>query len=225
MSQTVSVNFPVIAVDGPTASGKGTVASRVATVLGWHFLDSGSIYRLVALQALRSGVAFDDAEGLVAIANALDVRFEGEEVVLDGEDVKDRLRHEEVGNGASRLAALPVVRVALLERQKSFRQAPGLVADGRDMGTVVFPDAFLKIFLTASVAARAERRYKQLIGKGLSANLESLVLDLKERDDRDTNRAVAPLKPSADAVLLDTTALSADDAVKFILNLARQRMS
>jgi cytidylate kinase len=219
MNRTV----PVIAIDGPTASGKGTVASRVADSLGWHFLDSGSIYRLVALQALRSGVAFDDAGRLVTIANALDVRFEGEEVVLEGDDVKDKLRHEEVGNGASRLAALPMVRAALLERQKGFRKAPGLVADGRDMGTVVFPDSFLKIFLTASVAARAERRYKQLIGKGLSANLESLALDLKERDDRDTNRAVAPLKPSADAVLLDTTALSADDAVKFILDLVRQR--
>jgi len=219
MNRTV----PVIAIDGPTASGKGTVASRVADSLGWHFLGSGSIYRLVALQALRSGVAFDDAERLVTIANALDVRFDGEEVVLEGDDVKDKLRHEEVGNGASRLAALPMVRAALLERQKGFRKAPGLVADGRDMGTVVFPDSVLKIFLTASVAARAERRYKQLIGKGLSANLESLALDLKERDDRDTNRAVAPLKPSADAVLLDTTALSADDAVKFILDLVRQR--
>ncbi|MDB5801979.1 MAG: cytidylate kinase [Rhodocyclales bacterium] len=224
MNQNVPANFPVIAIDGPTASGKGTVASSVAMALGWHFLDSGSIYRLVALQALRSGVGFDDAERLMAIAKALDVSFDGEEVVLDGEDVKDKLRHEEVGNGASRLAALPMVREALLERQKSFRQKPGLVADGRDMGTVVFPDAFLKIFLTASVEARAERRYKQLIGKGLSANLESLVLDLKERDDRDTNRAVAPLKPSSDAVLLDTTTLSAVHAVKFILDLARQRM-
>ncbi|MEC5387978.1 (d)CMP kinase [Uliginosibacterium sp. H3] len=215
---------PVIAIDGPTASGKGTVASRVADSLGWHFLDSGSIYRLVSLQALRSGVAFDDAERLVKIASRLDVTFDGEEVVLDGEDVKDKLRQEEVGNGASKLAAIPAVRSALLDRQKGFRKGPGLVADGRDMGSVVFSDSVLKIFLTASVEARAERRYKQLIDKGLSANLERLVLDLRERDERDTNRAVAPLKPSADAVLLDTTALTADQAVIFVLEHARERL-
>ncbi|HSD38341.1 MAG TPA: (d)CMP kinase [Rhodocyclaceae bacterium] len=215
---------PVIAIDGPTASGKGTVASRVADSLGWHFLDSGSIYRLVSLQAMRTGVAFDDAEQLVAIANRLDVLFDGDEVILDGVDVKDLLRQEEVGNGASKLAAIPAVRVALLDRQKGFRQGPGLVADGRDMGSVVFPDSILKIFLTASVEARAERRYKQLIDKGLSANLERLVLDLRERDERDTNRAVAPLKPSADAVLLDTTALTADQAVIFVLEHARKRL-
>jgi cytidylate kinase len=215
---------PVIAIDGPTASGKGTVASRVADSLGWHFLDSGSIYRLVALQALRSEVAFDDAARLVELANRLDVLFDGEEVVLDGADVKDLLRQEEVGNGASKLAALPAVRSALLDRQKGFRRGPGLVADGRDMGSVVFPDSILKIFLTASVEARAERRYKQLIDKGLSANLERLVADLRERDERDTNRAVAPLKPGADAVLLDTTALSADQAVIFVLEHARERL-
>ena len=158
------------------------------------------------------------------IANELDVLFEGEHVMLEGEDVKEKLRQEEVGNGASKLAALPLVRIALLERQKGFRQAPGLVADGRDMGTVVFPDAILKIFLTASVEARAERRYKQLMDKGLSANLERLILDLRERDERDTNRAVAPLKPSEDAVLLDTTELSADLAVSFVLDLARQKI-
>ncbi|GAA5161254.1 (d)CMP kinase [Viridibacterium curvum] len=218
-----SIQVPVLAIDGPTASGKGTVASRVATRLGWHFLDSGSIYRLVSMQALTEGVPFDDAERLVVIARQLNVAFEGEEVRLHGEDVKEALRREEVGNGASKLAAIPAVREALLTRQKDFRQAPGLVADGRDMGTVVFPDAFLKIFLTASPEARAERRHKQLIDKGLSANLERLVLDLRERDARDMNRAVAPLKPSADAVLLDTTSMTADQAVEFVLDRLRER--
>lgn len=217
--------IPVIAIDGPTASGKGTVASRVAASLGWHLLDSGAIYRLLALQALRSGVAFDDEAALVVLANGLDARFEGERVTLEGDDVSIKLRHEEVGNGASRVAALPAVRTALMERQRGFRQFPGLAADGRDMGTVVFPDAFLKIFLTASAEARAARRYKQLIEKGLSANLERLVLDLKERDARDSSRAVAPLKPSPDAVLLDTTALSVEEAVKFVLDLAWQRLA
>lgn len=221
MSDMKSV--PVITIDGPTASGKGTVAAQVAARLGWHLLDSGAIYRLLGLSARTSGVSLEDSAGLVALADKLDVHFEMAHVFLDGEDVSDAIRTEEAGNAASKLGALPDVRVALLARQRDFRALPGLVADGRDMGTVVFTDAVLKIYLTASAEARAERRYKQLIDKGLSANLERLVLDLRERDARDMNRTVAPLKPSEDAVLLDTTAMSAQAAVQFVLDEAKRR--
>lgn len=215
--------FPVIAIDGPTASGKGTVAGIVAEKLGWHFLDSGAIYRVLALVALKRGVALDDEARLAELGGALDVAFVHACILLEGEDVSLAARREETGNAASKIAALPAVRAALLARQRAFRVVPGLVADGRDMGSVVFPDALVKIFLTASVESRADRRYKQLIAKGLPASIDDLLRDLRERDARDTSRAVAPLKPCEDAVLLDTTRLSIDEAVQFVLNLAGQR--
>ncbi|NSL54659.1 (d)CMP kinase [Uliginosibacterium aquaticum] len=214
---------PVLAIDGPTASGKGTVAGLVAERLGWHFLDSGAIYRVLALAAIKRGVGLTDEAALAAQASALDVAFERGAILLEGEDVSLQARREETGNSASKIAALPAVRTALLERQQAFRVAPGLVADGRDMGSVVFPGAFLKIFLTASVESRAERRYKQLIAKGSTASIDDLLRDLRERDARDTSRLVAPLRPCEDAVLLDTTTLSIDEAVHFVLNLAMQR--
>lgn len=217
------MNAPVIAIDGPTASGKGTVAARVAAELGWHYLDSGAIYRILALAAGRRGLALADEEALAALAPTLDVAFAGETILLDGIDVSLDVRRETTGNAASKVAVLPAVRTALMARLRAFRCLPGLVGDGRDMGSVVFPDAPLKIFLTASAEARALRRYKQLIEKGLPASLDSLVQDLRERDARDANRAVAPLKPCMDALLLDTTSLSIDEAVAFVLSQARQR--
>ncbi len=215
--------IPVIAIDGPTASGKGTVANLVAEALGWNLLDSGSIYRMVALSAFKHGVAVTDEARLIPLAQSLDASFVHGKIMLDGEDVSMAVRREETGNAASRLAALSGVREALLERQRAFCQPPGLVADGRDMGSVVFPRAFLKIFLTASVEARADRRLKQLIAKGLPANIEDLLSGLRERDARDSTRAVAPLKPCEEAFLLDTTLLSIDEAVRFVLKLATQR--
>ncbi|MDR3392817.1 MAG: (d)CMP kinase [Sulfuriferula sp.] len=213
----MSNDIPVIAIDGPSASGKGTVAALVAGALGFHYLDSGALYRLTALAAQRSGVAWDDEAGLAELALHLDVRFGDGEIYLRNERVTDDVRTEHCGIGASKVAALPAVRTALLARQHAFRQAPGLVADGRDMGSVVFPDAMLKIFLTATAEERAQRRYKQLMEKGISANLINLLDDLRERDARDSARAVAPLKQEADAVLLDTTQLGIDDAVNFVL--------
>ncbi len=210
-------NIPVIAIDGPSASGKGTVAERVARVLGFHFLDSGALYRLTALAAIKQGVALDDERAVAALAAALPATFRDGAVWLAGENVTDAIRAETVGEGASKVAALPAVRTALLDRQRAYRQAPGLVADGRDMATVVFTDAVAKIFLTASAEARAERRYKQLIEKGNSANLASLVADMQARDARDTARAVAPLKPAADALLLDTTQMDVESAVQAVL--------
>ncbi|GAB4057720.1 (d)CMP kinase [Uliginosibacterium sediminicola] len=218
-------SIPVLAIDGPTASGKGTVAARVAEVLGWNLLDSGSIYRMLALSAIKRNVAFDDEAQLVKLADALDASFDHGRIVLDGEDVSIVVRREETGNAASKLAALPAVRLALLARQRAYRQSPGLVADGRDMASVVFPDAFLKIFMTASAEARAERRYKQLIDKGLSANIDSLVLELRERDLRDSSRPVAPLKQGPDSVLLDTTAMGIEEAVQFVLDHAHAALS
>jgi len=217
------MGVPVIAIDGPTASGKGTVAGIVADKLGWHYLDSGAIYRLVALSALKRGVDLTDEAAVAALGSQLDAAFRGGKVWLDGEDVSTELRREETGNAASKVAALPAVRAALLARQQAFGEAPGLVADGRDMGSVVFPEAFLKIFLTASAESRAQRRYKQLIEKGLPANIDSLRHDIQERDARDSSRAVAPLKPCADAVVLDTTQLSIDAAVQFVLDLVASR--
>ena len=210
-------NVPVIAIDGPTASGKGTVASRVAERLGFHLLDSGALYRLTALQALRDGIDLGDEHAVATVGAQLPVRFVGTDILLAGEDVGDAIRVEEVGNLASKIAALPAVRQALFGLQLNFRQAPGLVADGRDMGTVIFPTAKLKVFLTASVAARAQRRYKQLIDKGFSANMDGLLADLQARDERDTNRAVAPLVPAEDAHLLDTSAMGVDQAVEQVL--------
>ncbi len=218
------MNVPVIAIDGPTASGKGTVAALVARALGWHLLDSGAIYRLLALAARDADAALDDEASLVELAARLDARFTDEgEIFLAGRDVSLQVRHEATGNAASKLAVLPGVRAALLDRQRAFRAAPGLVADGRDMGSVVFTDAPLKIFLTASVESRAERRHKQLIEKGLPANLDSLLQDLRERDTRDTQRAVAPLKPCEDSIQLDTTTLSIEEAVGFVLFEAKAR--
>ncbi|PTB18475.1 (d)CMP kinase [Trinickia symbiotica] len=204
---------PVITIDGPTASGKGTVAALVAARLGFHLLDSGALYRLAALASLRYDVAPDAADALVALVDDLHITFREGLAQLDGVDVSDEIRAEAIGNRASAIAVHQPVRAALVARQRAFRKEPGLVADGRDMGTVIFPDAALKVFLTASVEARAERRYKQLIQKGFSANMDDLLRDLRERDARDTNRAAAPLKPAADAKLLDTSALSIDEAV------------
>lgn len=210
-------NVPVITIDGPTASGKGTVAARVAERLGFHLLDSGALYRLTALQALRDGIDLGDEHAVATVGAQLPVRFVGGEILLAGENVADAIRAEQVGNLASKIAALPAVRQALFGLQLNFRQAPGLVADGRDMGTVIFPTAETKVFLTASVEARAQRRYKQLIDKGFSANMEGLLADLQARDARDTNRAVAPLVPADDAHILDTSDMGVDQAVEQVL--------
>jgi cytidylate kinase len=209
--------IPVIAIDGPSASGKGTVAKRIAQRLGFHYLDSGALYRLVTLSALQRRVAFDNEVALAQIAGALDARFQEDDVFLNQEDVTDLIRSEEVSAGASRVAALPAVRQALLKLQRAFRQPPGLVAEGRDMGSVVFPDALLKIYLTADAAERALRRHKQLIEKGMDANIAILLQDIRQRDARDSARAVAPLQKSDDACLLDTTKLSIDAAVEQVL--------
>ncbi len=210
-------NIPVIAIDGPTASGKGTVARQVSLQLGFHYLDSGALYRLTALAALRKETDLRDEHALAKLAAALPCSFSGEDIFLAHENVSMAIRAEEIGNTASRIAALPTVRQALYGLQLRFRQAPGLVADGRDMGSVIFPHAALKVFLTASVQARAERRYKQLIDKGFSANMDDLLKDLTERDDRDANRKIAPLKPAEGAYVLDTSAMTADDAVDQVL--------
>lgn len=209
------MSVPVIAIDGPSASGKGTIAKRVAQVLDFHYLESGALYRLVALIALRQGLK---DEALIAkAAVGMDVYFQGDEIFLEDQEVSLHIRHEEVGKRASEVARMPQVRNALLERQRAFRKAPGLVADGRDMATVVFPDAELKIFLTARPEVRAERRYKQLIEKGIAANLAALSRDLAERDARDANRAVAPLVPAPDSQVLDSSALSVEAVADRIL--------
>ena len=209
--------IPVIAIDGPSASGKGTVAQRVAEKLGFHYLDSGALYRLVALAALKAGVSWEDEALLGELASRLDVRFERGEIILSNDVVTDAIRTEECSRGASTVAKWPAVRAALLARQRAFKMAPGLVADGRDMGSVVFPDAQVKIFLTASPEVRAERRYKQLMDKGMSANIRTLLQDIRERDERDSQRSAAPLQKCADASLLDTSALSIDQAVDAVL--------
>ena len=205
---------PVIAIDGPSASGKGTVASRVAATLGFHYLESGALYRLVALAGGN-----DPAE----TARGLEVRFQESRIILSGQDVTESIRSEPIGVRASEVAKIPAVRQALLQRQRAFRKAPGLVADGRDMGTVVFPDAVLKVFLTASIPVRAQRRYKQLIDKGNHANLAALSRDLEERDQRDAAREVAPLKPAADAVVLESSDLTIGQVVERVLQLYRER--
>jgi len=205
-------NIPVIAVDGPSGVGKGTLCQALAQHFGWHLLDSGSLYRVTALAAQKHGVPLDDEARLTLVAARLEVRFETvaeqeTQVLLEGENVTAAIRSEACGNAASVVAALPAVRTALLQRQRDFRQPPGLVADGRDMGTVVFPDATVKLFLTASPATRAIRRYKQLREKGINVSLAALEKDIAERDARDAGRAVAPLKPAADAQVVDTTEL------------------
>lgn len=215
---------PVIAIDGPSASGKGSVAARVAAALGFAYLDSGALYRLTALAAQRTGIDWTDEHGMANIAAALDVVFSETNICLDGKPVGDAIRTEEISAGASKVAALPAVREALLFRQRAFNSAPGLVGDGRDMGSVVFPRAMLKVFLTASAEVRAERRYKQLIEKGLSANLPDLLLDLKQRDERDSRRSVAPLRQEPDARLLDTTTLTIEQSVNQVLIWSREIM-
>jgi cytidylate kinase len=214
---------PVVTIDGPTASGKGTVAARVAAALGYHYLDSGALYRLVALRALESGTADSDATGLARLAGQMQPRFVDGRVELDGRDVTKSIRTEEVSRTASRVAVHAPVRAALTDLQLGFRRHPGLVADGRDMGTVVFPSAQLKIFLTASLEARADRRYKQLIEKGLAANMRDLLADLRARDERDSNRAASPLRPAEDAYRLDSSTLSVDEVVAQILAWYRER--
>jgi cytidylate kinase len=223
-------NVPVMTIDGPSGSGKGTVSRAAARALGWTLLDSGALYRLVALGGRQAGVNLDDEAGLARLAETADIAFGstgsgGEVVRLDGKDVTGAIRTEEAGNDASKVAALPGVRAALLERQRRFAVPPGLVADGRDMGTVVFPRAEVKIFLTASAAERASRRYKQLKEKGVAANLAALSLEIAERDLRDSTRAASPLIASADAVLLDTTGMSVDTVVERVLEVARGRLS
>jgi cytidylate kinase len=220
---------PVIALDGPSGSGKGTLAGLLANRLGWNLLDSGAIYRLLAHGAGKRGIDLADEAALVELAGQLDVQFvpgqPGQEQVtlLDGEDVTRAIRTEQAGAGASRVASLPAVRAALLDRQRAFRAAPGLIADGRDMGTVVFPDAPLKIFLTASVEERARRRYLQLKEKGEAVNLAGLFEEIRARDERDTQRATAPLKPADDALLLDSTELSIEQVLERILGEAAAR--
>ncbi len=220
---------PVITIDGPSGSGKGTVAALLAGKLGWNFLDSGALYRLLAFAARNHGVDLTNEEALKVLAEHLDVQFgaardgHGMTIILEGEEVTEAIRNESVGAGASQVAALPVVRTALLQRQKAFREAPGLVADGRDMGTVVFPDAPLKIFLTASAEERARRRYLQLKARGDDVNLASLLEEIRERDERDTQRAVAPLKPADDAIQLDSTTLSIEEVLQRILSEVADR--
>ncbi len=211
------MTIPVITIDGPTASGKGTVASRVAAVLGFAFLDSGALYQLTALSAQTQQQDLSNEAAVAEVAAGLQVRFEGERVLLSERDVSAEIRAEAVGMAASKIAAMPAVRQALVDLQHRFRQPPGLVADGRDMGTVIFPDAPLKVFLTASVEARAGRRYKQLIDKGFPANMAALLQDLRERDARDTGRSVAPLKPAEGAHLLDTSEMTIEQAVDQVL--------
>ncbi|MBI5917838.1 MAG: bifunctional 3-phosphoshikimate 1-carboxyvinyltransferase/cytidylate kinase [Nitrosomonadales bacterium] len=213
----VTKPIEVISIDGPSASGKGTVAQRVALALGFHYLDSGALYRLLALAAMRRGIALDAEACLAELAGQVDIRFVGAGIWLDGAQVGDELRTEESGAAASKIAALPAVRAALLDKQRAFRCAPGLVSDGRDMGSVVFPDSVLKVFLTASAEARAERRYKQLIEKGMGANIAALLQDIRARDERDSQRSVAPLQQTTDASLLDTTALNIEQAVEEVL--------
>ncbi len=215
----IALAAPVIAIDGPAASGKGTIAAAVARALRFHYLDSGALYRLVALRAEQSGTDRADAPALARLAAALDVQFAEGKLLLGGTDVSAAIRAETMSAGASQVAVHPAVRQALHARQRAFATPPGLVADGRDMGTVVFPEAGLKVFLTASVEERARRRYKQLIAKGNSSTMDSLLRDIRERDARDQGRAAAPLAPAADAVLLDTTDLSIDAAIERVLAL------
>jgi cytidylate kinase len=224
------MTVPVIAIDGPSGSGKGTVSRLLARRLGWHLLDSGALYRLVALAGIARGLDPQDEAGHAAVAAGLDARFEvdaaGEErVLLDGRGVTRELRSESTGSAASRVAAMPAVRAALIGRQRGFAQPPGLVADGRDMGSIVFPDAPLKIFLTASPEERARRRHKQLKEKGLTVNLSDLSREIRERDHRDANRSVAPLRASADAVVIDSTNIGVGQVVAQIEDLARSRIA
>lgn len=221
---------PVIAIDGPSGAGKGTVSVILARRLGFHYLDSGALYRLLAVAAARHQVTFDNIDGLAVLAAHMDVLFRmapGDAepaITLEGEDVTRLLRAEQIGAQASLVATIPEVRAALLRRQRAFARPPGLVADGRDMGTVVFPDAALKVFLTASPDERARRRYNQLIGKGETASLRDLVAQVNERDERDRTRPVAPLRPAEDATVMDSTTMTIDEVVEAILAVARERL-
>jgi len=224
MTETrVRALVPVVAVDGPAASGKGTIAAGVAQALRFHLLDSGALYRLVALKTLEANVSVDAAPAVAALTAGLDVAFESGRVLLDRRDVTEAIRGEAVSAAASRVAVHAGVRGALLERQRAFRRPPGLVADGRDMGTVVFPDALLKVFVTASPEERARRRHKQLIEKGISSTIDGLLRDIRERDARDAGRAAAPLRPAEDAVILDTTDMAIEAAIEFVLGHYRAR--
>ena len=213
---------PVIAIDGPSASGKGTVAQLVAQRLGYHYLDSGALYRIVALAARRQGVSWQDEAALAALAQTLDISFEHGEILLDGTVVSQDVRTEDMSRGASEVAIHPAVRCALVDLQHSFRRLPGLVADGRDMATVIFPDAGTKIYLTASAEVRAERRHKQLMEKGIDANLSEILQDLQQRDARDSQRLIAPLQKSAEAALLETSNLTIEEAVQSVLTQHRE---
>ncbi len=220
------MKIPVITIDGPSGSGKGTISQRLARQLGWHYLDSGALYRLLACAAQRDGVTLDDVDGLVALASRIHAEFRtdatgDESVLLDGVSVTTELRTEQAGSAASQIAALPPVRAALLDWQRRYRQPPGLVADGRDMGTVVFPDATTKIFLTASLEERARRRYNQLINMKKKVSLEAVMAEVRARDERDRSRSVAPLVPAADAQLLDNSALDIEETVARVLEHAR----
>ncbi|MCQ4271907.1 (d)CMP kinase [Pseudomonas kuykendallii] len=225
----MNTQAPVIAIDGPGGSGKGTIAGLLARQLGWNLLDSGALYRLLAFAARNHGVDLTNEEALKVLAAHLDVQFavaapgQEQHIILEGEEVTQAIRNEQIGAAASQVAALPAVRDALLQRQRAFQENPGLVADGRDMGTVVFPDAPLKIFLTASVEERARRRYMQLKAKGDDVSLASLLDEIRERDERDTQRAVAPLKPAHDAIMLDSTVLSIEQVLEKILSEVARR--
>ncbi len=220
---------PVITIDGPSGAGKGTISTMLANKLGWHFLDSGAIYRVLAIAAMHHQIDCDDEVALLPLASSLDVNFEtvkdGCKIVLEGEDVTYSIRTEEVGNMASKIASLPRIREALLRRQRAFKDTPGLVADGRDMGTVVFPNADAKIFLTASAEERAQRRYKQLKEKGHDVSITRLLADIQARDERDANRTVAPLVPAEDAFVLDSTHLSIEQVIEKITQIVFERLS